>query len=677
MTFVTFVTLITFVTFAQEQLPRFRSGANLVTVDAYFAKDGSPVTDLTPEEIEILEDDRPQKIEHFRIIQPGGQGQAPTRSSPTTVNEARDAAADPAARLFVLFFDTLHVSFEGSARAAAPVSELLNRVVGNTDLVGMMTPDMRARDMSLTRRTTAIERAVRDVTTWGERGKMSAPDSRERDYEVCYPENDLKRPQFVGIAKEMIERRREQRTLEALDDLITHAGSLRDERKFVILFTEGWVLFQRNEALGRVLAEDSVPGATPLGVGSDGRITTTGRQTAGEDRSFQSCERDRVMLAFIDHGVELRRLAQRANRANITFYGIDPRGLAVFDDSIGPLRPASPEQDRERMSLRQSGLRELAQNTDGAVVLNTNDVRGGVARMMSDLGSYYLMSYYSSNAKLDGRFRRITVKVKRPGVEVRARAGYLAPTESELRAAGGGDKSGPPSTVTRALDAIAPARGALPVRVQAAAGRGTIRAIVELDAVTMKQPEWTAGGTARVTITPDKGAAIEPIIAAFDPGQRSMVLTGGTQLTPGRYTIRAEVTPAKGRIPVQMTTTVTVPADSAVTGTAALAWRRGPSTGLAYLPTADPRFRRTERLRVEVPLSLEGVKATGRVLTREGQALQLIISHSTRIDAGSATTFAVADVTLSALAAGEYVLELLFEAGGKTENVSYGFRIVP
>jgi hypothetical protein len=126
-----------------------------------------------------------------------------------------------------------------------------------------------------------------------------------------------------------------------------------------------------------------------------------------------------------------------------------------------------------------------------------------------------------------------------------------------------------------------------------------------------------------------------------------------------------------------MTTTVTVPADSAVTGTAALAWRRGPSTGLAYLPTADPRFRRTERLRVEVPLSLEGVKATGRVLTREGQALQLIISHSTRTDAGSATTFAVADVTLSALAAGEYVLELLFEAGGKTENVSYGFRIVP
>ena len=88
------------------------------------------------------------------------------------------------------------------------------------------------------------------------------------------------------------------------------------------------------------------------------------------------------------------------------------------------------------MSSRQGGLRELAGNTDGAVVLNTNDVKGGVARMMADLGSYYLMQYYSTNTKLDGRFRSITVRVKRPGVQVRARPGYLAPTEAEARAAG-------------------------------------------------------------------------------------------------------------------------------------------------------------------------------------------------------------------------------------------------
>ena len=62
--------------------------------------------------------------------------------------------------------------------------------------------------------------------------------------------------------------------------------------------------------------------------------------------------------------------------------------------------------------------------------------RAALARMMTDLNAYYLLRYYSSNTNLDGRFRRITVRVSRPGVRVRARTGYLAPTETEARAAG-------------------------------------------------------------------------------------------------------------------------------------------------------------------------------------------------------------------------------------------------
>ncbi len=68
----------------QEPLPRFRSGANLVTVDAYFSKSGAPVTDLKPDEIEILEDDQPQKIENFRIVDAGGQ--ADLESKPNPIN---------------------------------------------------------------------------------------------------------------------------------------------------------------------------------------------------------------------------------------------------------------------------------------------------------------------------------------------------------------------------------------------------------------------------------------------------------------------------------------------------------------------------------------------------------------------------------------------------------------
>ncbi len=169
------------------------------------------------------------------------------------------------------------------------------------------------------------------------------------------------------------------------------------------------------------------------------------------------------------------------------------------------------------MTARQDGLRELAGNTDGAVVLNTNDVKGGVARMMADLGSYYLMQYDSTNTKLDGRFRSITVRVKRAGVQVRARPGYLAPTEAEARARG-----------------TAIAAPALPAGVTAIARRTPVTAL-----------------------------------------------------------------------------------------------RRGPSTGLNYVRADDARFRRTERLRIEMPMPAGATDASARVLTMQAQPIPLVVTCQT------------------------------------------------
>ena len=163
---------------------------------------------------------------------------------------------------------------------------------------------------------------------------------------------------------------------------------------------------------------------------------------------------------------------------------------------------------------------------------------------------------------------------------------------------------------------------------------------------------------------------------AIEPGQRSIPVEGTTEpLAAGRYSVRAELTPRGSRIPLQVTTFATVPPAAAPVGSGALALRRGPSTGLAYVPTADPRFRRTERLRIEVPISGEGFTGTGRLLTREGQPLQLVVNYATRTDARG--PLAVGEVMLAPLAAGEYVLELSLTKDGKTEAVNYGFRLIP
>ena len=667
---------------AQEpQRPRFRAGANLVHVDAYVAKDGVALTDLRPQDIEVYEDDKLQTIESVELVKARGPIPQSERINPTTVRDMRQDAAD-ASRLFTLFFDTFHVSVAGSYHANKPIVQTLDKVIGEDDMVGVMTPEMSPTSITYSRRTTNIERFVTDTWAWGIKDQVVTHSPQEQAFYECYPSNG-------SIADAMVARLREQQTLDALDGLVTHLEGLRPERKFVMVFTEGWPLYQRDERLARPL-DDQVPGQDPLRVNPlTGGIAKPGSpdSTRGMTTSYQACERQRAMLANVDHLVDFRTLLQRANRANVSFYPIDARGLIVFDQ---PTRfDLPPTVDAAFLRKRHEDLRMMALQTDGLAVLDsTNDIAGAMQRIFADVGSYYLLGYYSSNTRLDGKFRRIRVEVNRPDVDVRARPGYLAPTEAEARAAGGtvvrpgGAPPAPPPapTVTRALDAIAPGRGNLPVRIQASGARSSIRAVVELDSATVKLPEWMSGGTLRLVIDPERGtaAASQTITTAIQPGQRSIPIAGtAAPLPPGRYSVRAELMPKAGRLPIQVTTFATVPAESDDLGTGALALRRGPSTGLAYVPTADPRFRRTERLRVEVPLLGTGHAGTARLLTRAGQPMPLVAAFTTRVDEEQGQALGVAEINLAPLAEGEYVLEITIVRDGKTGIAAYGFRIIP
>jgi VWFA-related protein len=674
------VTLAAVATVAAQQpepsIPRFRAGANLVRVDAYVSLNGQPVEDLKAEDFQVFEDDRPQAVEQFEYVRARGEGvvAASETPSPSSTREMLDAARDPEARLFVIYLDVWHVGLDGSFRSHEPVARMLEKVIGPNDLVGIMTPEVTPQNMTLVRRGQNLDKLLRDSWMWGERGRMLTSDPREADIQGCYPGG--REP----IAKEMIERRREQKTLRSLDSTIRYLDGVRDERKFVVLLSEGWILFRRNDQLGAPLDGRVPDGLPPVGV-VGGRLSTQPEPSTVGGGTLEWCERERVMLAYIDHELEVRQLAQKANRANVSFYPVDPRGLTVFDDSIGGLRPASPVADAQRLRARQNGLRELAEQTDGAWVLDTNDTAGALERLLADTSSYYLLSYYSTNSKLDGRFRRISVRVTREGVEVRARPGYLAPTEEEARAAGAGGESAPgakpapPPAVSRALEAIVPGRGRLPVRVQAAGLADRVRVVIELDAATLKQPEWQAGATLQVTIDGERGGRPRTVTSDLNAGQRSVIIEGPDEpLDPGRYYVRVEGRPASGSATVRASTTAGVAVEGATVGSAALAFRRGPTTGLAYQPTADPRFRRTERLRAELPLFGTGTfAASGRVLTREGQPLPLAVATSERTDSETGQRYLVAETQLAPLAQGDYVLEVI---AGK-ESVGYGFRIVP
>jgi hypothetical protein len=147
------------------------------------------------------------------------------------------------------------------------------------------------------------------------------------------------------------------------------------------------------------------------------------------------CDKDRYTLANLEDGRYFKDILGEANRANVSFYTIDPRGLVAFDSDIGPAPPPPIAVDAAILSARHSSLEELSISTNGLALLNSNDLRKQLGRVADDLTSYYLMGYYSTNPKLDGRYRTIKVRSKRPGVEVRARQGYRSASAAEVNSA--------------------------------------------------------------------------------------------------------------------------------------------------------------------------------------------------------------------------------------------------
>ncbi|HMC78764.1 MAG TPA: VWA domain-containing protein, partial [Vicinamibacterales bacterium] len=456
----------------QQPPPRFRTETNLVRVDAYATKGGLPVQDLTADDFEVFEDNTPQKIDSFEHIVVRGGGPQDERSEPNTVQAANDLAADPRRRVFVLYLDVEHVGIEGSRAIREPLIDLMTRIMGPDDLVGVMTPTMSAAQLTFGRRTKVIEEGLRANWTWGRRDTIQL-DEREQLYDQCYPPMAGESSPSAR-AWQMIRRRRERLALDSLHDLIMHMGGIREGRTAVIAVTPGWILYRPDPSMTLLRADarqsDPVPGAPPpAGVGQGGVMTTRANPGNGvNDRT--ECERDLMELAAIDDTIAFRDLFGEANRANVSFYPIDPRGLAPFDASIGPEPPPTPAQDRQNLVNRQDSLHTIAVNTDGISLLANNDLKASLRRVADDLTSYYLMGYYSTNSKLDGKFRNIKVRSKRPGIEVRSRRGYNAATAAEAASA----RAAAEAVVPEAKAAVARALGSIESDARAA-GRKTAR----------------------------------------------------------------------------------------------------------------------------------------------------------------------------------------------------------
>jgi VWFA-related protein len=645
---------------AQPQRPIFRSDANFVTVDAYPLRDGKVVEGLTAANFVVEEDGQPQTIESFEFIG-GADAASPesTRRDPNTIRESQLLAADARTRAFVVYLDITHVSEEGARASRSPLITMLNGLIGDNDLVAVASSYQAPRTITFGRKLISIEDMLTRHWGWGTRGSTRRSPLEEQ-FEQCFPADNAGQEGWVRdgeamrpVADVLMDRSREDATMTQLEELVDVLGMMREGRTSVVLFTEGWRLFSDDGGLSGYVQSRRVP---------------------------QECTQYLVRYGNMGLQTRFRELIARANRSNVTFYPVNPSGVTVFDQPIsqrvmgtGRIDQSAMRQGMNNLKDRADAMHVLGNNTDGFAVSANSDLKAGLQRIVNQLRAYYLLGYYSTNRKFDGKTRRISVKVNQPGIDVKARKGYVAPTEADraARAAAAAAPAGAtgPSPVAVALDALARIRPSAELFVHAGITGDSVTVVAEVSGPQLDRGALAKGGTLEVTLTGAGGAALgtaqADLAAAARGGVVTLPLPAGTNAATVSAKVRAAGATFEARTEVARETGTVLGAPRV--------YRATPSSRSPLLPVAGFDFRRTERVHVEWPIAKALDARTARLLGRNGQPVAVSVTLTER-DVDGRLMLAL-DALLAPLAPGDYVIEITATSGGVTETRLMGIRV--
>jgi len=354
--------------------PQFRAGVELVRLDvSVLDRNRRPVRGLTPVDFTILENGVAQKIAAFNAVDIPEPAPPPTGWMREVAPDVRTNERIEERRLFLILLDD--ATIQGDVRAVNNVRDIARKVVdrlGPSDLAAVVF--------------TRDNRSSQDYTN--DRARLMAAIDK---YSLGF--RDMGR----GVAGDDLYFMYSVNVLQSAVDVLT---ALPDRRKSIIYVGQG-------------VPVDLSMAATPQAPGMG----------AGSSALAQSTLMLRLLRQMLD-------AFEDARRANVNVYTVDPCGLRV-DPPPPPPPPAPPPTCVPGLEVEY--LRTVALNTGARAVVDTNDFDPGVQAIFEENAAYYLLGYQSTDPQRDGKFRRIDVRVNRPGVEVRTRSGYRAERDSDAR----------------------------------------------------------------------------------------------------------------------------------------------------------------------------------------------------------------------------------------------------
>ena len=384
----------------------FRAGINFVRVDVIVTdRRNGFVANLTKDDFEITEDNRPQAIEQFRLVRVDGTP-APGATPPSRIRSREDeelAAAREDVRIFAILLDDYHVRKENAMGVREPLTRFIETQLRPNDLIAVMYPLTPVTAMTFTNDHASVIRAIQQF------------EGRKYDYT---PRNVFEQ-QYSRYPTETVERVRNDVVLTALQGLSVRLGSMREGRKALIFVSEGFTAMLPPQMRARIADQ----GPNPIEAAA-----AAGGQDSPQQMTAEWFGQSDVLM-------RMREVTETANRNNTSIYSLDPRGLAPFEFSLADGQTPSFSADRRALQMTQDTLRTLSEDTDGRAIVNRNTLLEGLTQIARDSSVYYLLGYTSTQAANDGKFHELKVRVKRSGVEVRSRKGYWAMTAEDVKRA--------------------------------------------------------------------------------------------------------------------------------------------------------------------------------------------------------------------------------------------------
>jgi VWFA-related protein len=406
----------------------FRVEVNYVEVDAIVTDaQGNPVSDLTKDDFELFEDGRRQDVSTFALINiPIERAERPLfASAPIEADVQTNDHVE--GRIYLIVLDDLHTDFTRTPRVKAAATRFIENNFGTNDLAAVVFTGRAGDGQDFTNNPRLL---VNAINKFSGRKLRSATLGRIESARVNPATGGLEPGDDIDQMDRAFRARSMANSVRKLSEFM---AGVRGRRKSLLLIGEG-VDYNIYEAVGQL-------GSTASS----------------------------VLLDTHD-------AIASATRGNVTIYAIDPRGLTVADGDLievaGPVGDANAQSLQSELRLSQDSLRVLADSTGGFAAVNRNDLNGAFDRIVAENSSYYMLGFYSNNDRRSGRFRKLEVRVKRPGLRVRNRTGYY---EARGRAPSQPKESTSPTAlapaVSEALGSPLPMAG-VPIQVFAAPYKG-------------------------------------------------------------------------------------------------------------------------------------------------------------------------------------------------------------